>query len=93
MKVENLYRVLVQINLFADAVFCALCPPVLFALGAKWLCGRFGWNKIIIAAAVLFGVIIGFKSMSRVIGLRDKMGNHEKVSYYGKKDDDADKEN
>lgn len=58
-KFNQYYRIVLYINLFINAVFCALCPPILLALLGKFLCGRFLWNRGVIAVFVLLGAVIG----------------------------------
>ena len=67
MKGSDIYRTLLYVNIFLNGIFCAAVPPVLLALGAVYLTKRFGWNRIVIAAAVLAGIVIGPYSMVHTV--------------------------
>lgn len=59
---QKFYHVFLQINLFINAIFCILCPPLLLGFLGNYLCDRFGWNSAVIAILIVFGVVIGFVS-------------------------------
>ena len=59
---NGIYRILLLVNLYFNAVFSLLCPPLLLGFLGRYLCAVYGWNRIVTALLVLIGVAVGFYS-------------------------------
>jgi len=55
----SIYRVILYINYFFNAIFCTLCPPILAAIAGQYLTDRYHWNRGFIFLFVIAGLVIG----------------------------------